>query len=364
MWYRITPNDTLFFRDGKPFTMGAESWADIIFPPNPSTLYGAIRTWLIFEKGDLKSFIEGKFREELGTPNEKGKLRIKGPILFKNGEFLFPLPLDLLKREGNENNNVLSYLTFSRKPDILISDYKMDNSLIWKDTEHAESVEGYISAIYLKNYLSGEGNLGFTEAGDLYIVETKIGIARDRVTRTAKWGHIYRAPMIRLKEGVSIAVWIDGITNIPESGLLQLGGEKKSAKIEKVNDNILEEIENINLQLDNGLFKVYLATPSIFENGYLPGWIDPNTFEGSYNRIKVKLVCCVIGKYRLIGGWDMAKGKPKPMVRAVPAGSVYYFQILDNPSFDRIKETFHFKNISDRYPEEGYGLSLIGVVRL
>jgi len=63
MWYKITPNDTLFFRGGMPFTMGAESWTEIIFPPNPSTLYGAIRTWLIFAKGSLKDFKEGRFKQ-------------------------------------------------------------------------------------------------------------------------------------------------------------------------------------------------------------------------------------------------------------------------------------------------------------
>jgi CRISPR type III-B/RAMP module-associated protein Cmr3 len=66
MWYEIIPNDTLFFRDGRPFSMGTETWATSIFPPYPSTVYGAIRSWLIFEKGGLKEFDEGKFKEELG----------------------------------------------------------------------------------------------------------------------------------------------------------------------------------------------------------------------------------------------------------------------------------------------------------
>lgn len=35
--------DTLFFRDGKPFSMGDDVWANGVFPPYPSTLYGALR---------------------------------------------------------------------------------------------------------------------------------------------------------------------------------------------------------------------------------------------------------------------------------------------------------------------------------
>lgn len=41
---------TLFFRDGKPFTMGAETYAEGIFPPLPSTIYGALRTGHILAK--------------------------------------------------------------------------------------------------------------------------------------------------------------------------------------------------------------------------------------------------------------------------------------------------------------------------
>lgn len=36
--------DTLFFRDGKPFTMGEDNFASGIFPPAPSVLYGALRS--------------------------------------------------------------------------------------------------------------------------------------------------------------------------------------------------------------------------------------------------------------------------------------------------------------------------------
>ena len=52
MRIRISALDTLFFRDGKPFTMGEETWADGVFPPYPSVLYGALRTWYIANHPD------------------------------------------------------------------------------------------------------------------------------------------------------------------------------------------------------------------------------------------------------------------------------------------------------------------------
>jgi CRISPR-associated protein Cmr3 len=58
----------------------------------------------------------------------------------------------------------------------------------------------------------------------------------------------------------------------------------------------------------------------------------------------------------------MAENKPKPMYRAVPEGSVYYFKLLDNSEEERVREAFHLKNISDINAEEGFGLALVGGV--
>ena len=99
MVIKIRPLDTLFFRTGKPFTMGEDTWAESLFPPYPSTLYGAIRSFLIFQREGLKAFINGKYKDDIGTPDKKGFLKIKGPLLSKNSELFFPAPLDLAKLE-------------------------------------------------------------------------------------------------------------------------------------------------------------------------------------------------------------------------------------------------------------------------
>ncbi|HEC25711.1 MAG TPA: hypothetical protein ENI54_06865, partial [bacterium] len=44
MIVEIDALDTLFFRDGKPFTMAENRWADTVFPPFPSVIYGALRS--------------------------------------------------------------------------------------------------------------------------------------------------------------------------------------------------------------------------------------------------------------------------------------------------------------------------------
>ncbi len=365
MWYEIIPNDTLFFRDGKPFTMGSETWADSIFPPYPSTIYGAIRSWLIFEKGGLKDFKEGKFKEELGTENEKGSLLIKGPFLKKNDEVFLPCPLDLVKikdKKARDEKDKLYPLPLTEKPPIFISDYPFDNVLLWQRQEQVEDAEGYLSLLYLKDYLKGKGDIKFLKQEKFFRFENKIGIARERTTLTSKDGHLYRVPLVRLEKGVSILVKIEGVKDIPESGILQIGGEGKTAKIQRVSNSI-NDFDNFDVELENKIFKIYFATPCIFKKGWLPSWIDENSFEGEYKGIKLKLICACIGKYKSIGGWNMASNQPKPLERAIPAGSVYYFEICNESDLNKIKNAFHFKNISDVFPEEGFGLTFIGGVR-
>lgn len=360
MYYRIIPLDTLFFRDGKPFTMGAETWAEPIFPPNPSTLYGAIRSWLIFEKGGLEKFKKGELKEELGTTKEKGRLKITGPFVALNDIPRFSIPYDLLGEK-----DALYKINIVQKS-LVVCDYRLESLLLNKSDKHLEEKEGFLGINEIKDYLEGRNRkLSVPHNEKIYKKEPKIGIKRDRRTLTNQEGHLYKIPMIRVnsKENVGFIIKIDGVSNTPDKGIVQLGGEGKTAKIEKIKKelNSINELENINISLKDKIFKIYLATPAIFNEGWIPFKVNDD-FEGEYNGIKLKLIACAIRKYRLIGGWDIANKKPKPMYKAVPPGSVYYFKILNDVSLEKIKETFHFKNISDINPEEGFGLSLVGEV--
>ncbi|MCS7163552.1 MAG: type III-B CRISPR module-associated protein Cmr3 [Thermodesulfovibrio sp.] len=356
MWLKIVPNDTLFFRTGRPFSMGSETWAESTFPPYPSTIYGALRTFLLFQRGDLKSFKEKNY-PDIGSPYKKGSMKIMGPFLVKDESLFFHAPFDLVRF-----NKELVCLKNINKPKIFLSDYKLDDLLLFSGKEKVENFNGFIDDILLKSYLEGREKNFSLPKNELYSLETKVGIARERVTLTSKEGYLYRATMIRLNRGVSIYIKVLD-AELPKSGILQLGGEGKTAYFEELKNNPLENLEKIDIKLTGGFFKLYLATPAIFEKGWIPKWIDENTMEGQIQGIKTKLISCSIGRFIRLGGWDMAKKEPKTMRKAVPAGSVYYFKLLNDISTEDIKEIFHLKNISDINPEEGFGLSLVGGIR-
>jgi len=362
MIIKIRPLDTLFFRTGKPFTMGEDTWAESLFPPYPSTLYGAIRSFLIFQREGLKAFKNGKYKDDIGTPDKKGSLKIKGPLLSKNSELFFPAPLDLAKLGER-----LISLVFIKKPQAFISDYPLSHILINKSKDQVKESEGWLTDIEFKDYLKNKKTeISFIKSIDLFLPEPKIGIARKKITLTAKEGYLYRIPMIRVCKEVSLVAEVEGISDMPKTGIIQLGGESKGVKFEVI-ENIFERLENIDLNLENKFFKIYFATPAVFKKGWIPEWINEENFEGEYPKpggVKLKLVGCAIGKPIHIGGWDIAKNRSKPLYKAIPPGSVYYFKVLDNSDSLKIKETFHFKNISDLNPEEGFGLSIVGEVKL
>lgn len=367
MFLRIKPLDTLFFRSARPMTMGVDTWGEVVFPPFPSTLYGAIRSFMIFQRGTLEDFRKGKYKEDLGTPDEEGKLALLGPLLLKNDQVLFPLPLDLVRGEGG--NFVPLKLKMVRMP--FLSAYTPPCIFVWDGKGMVKGASGFLPQKAFVNYLTQkEDRFEGCEGRDVFLYEDKIGIARERTTLTSKEGHLYRIPLIRLKEGVGILVKVEGVEDIPSSGVLQLGGESKGAVFQALGDDPLREIEELSSELVGErlkMFKIYLATPAIFQKGWLPQWMDESTLEGELKEkgIRLRLVAASIGKPLRIGGWDLAKGRPKRMYKAVPPGSVYCFQLiepLDNPQ--RLLDAFHLKNISDVKPKEGFGLSIMGKVEM
>jgi CRISPR-associated protein Cmr3 len=136
--------------------------------------------------------------------------------------------------------------------------------------------------------------------------------------------------------------------------MLKLGAENKAVSYKVLENNSPIEPGDFKKR-----FKMVITTPAIFDNGWFPGNIDPNTFIYDYNGLKIKLLSAAVGKKLFIGGWDMKNNKPKKMYRAVPAGSVYYFELISGNPEDIIQK-FHMKSISDIRPKEGFGITYIG----
>lgn len=354
MMIRIKAVDTLFFRDASPFTKGEDMWANGIFPPNLSTIYGALRS------AYFANCIE-KLKCAGDDENDPTKdLRIQGIYYEIDEEIYVPLPIDCVKFKNTMDNNV-QILSIIKKRGFYSSH---PTTHMLKSIQSVENIVGGLMKIEdFQKYLDNKEGVfkDILETGKLIIQEPKIGISIDSNKGASEEAMLYRVGMQRWNS-LSILVGFTGL-DIPEKGLMKLGAEGKAVSYSKVDfEKIMTEVgtnKNCNL------FKLYLLTPAIFDKGWIPKWVKKNSengqFIGEYKELRLKLISASIGKPISIGGFDMRKREPKPMYKAVPQGSIYYFEILEG-DMKKVKRIFNNKTISDVDEKMGYGIAYVAEV--
>lgn len=338
MIIEISALDTLIFQDGKPFDKSGDNWGSSLALPTPLTIYGAIRAAYFANNPN-----------ELSKANENDDpttdLKINAITLQYKDSLILHTPKDCVE--------------FNKKVTVLdLKENTLTNSplkYIFSSTHDVESLDKtYLTKTNFKRYLSNKEIRSFENEENLITKESKIGIGLNRKTKTTEDGLLYRVEMLRYKD-LKIVVDFDGL-ELEKSGLIRIGGEAKGATYQQIDSLEFPQVDT----LSSNSFKLYLLTPALFEDGWFPNWIDKdNDFIGEYKGFKLKLVASSIGKYQSIGGFDMKKREPKEMMKAVPSGSVYYFEILkgDNES---VINSFHLTSISDRQQKEGYGIAIVG----
>lgn len=366
----IEPNDVLMFRDGKPFSGGDDHFARGNFPPPPSTVYGALRSHILsIRSGQFEAFkkepntISKEIIDEIGTPAKNGSLSICQFTIAKkdaNGiKQYFPMPRDIAKNKGKKDSELYILKPNNKLQDIVMTDLPSGLQHIWHPTEDAlEAEAGFLSSTEMEKYLVGNTPKA-TEADAIFKSEERTGIGKSRKTRTVEEGRLYSVEYFRLKENCGLAVEVDNTKLLPKSGMLRLGGDNRSARYaaEAWDEIPVEQIKKKIAEAKR--FKLVLTTPAIFKQGWLPEWINADTMQGQIERISVKLVSACVGKPIGIGGYDFVKNHPKVMKKAVPAGSVYYFELTEG-NVDGLFKNLWLKSISDEKSQEGFGITLIG----
>ena len=358
MEIRFRPLDPVFFRNGRPFASGEESWADSIFPPNPSVLYGALRTVLATVSGKEILFADVKAKLD------KNSLQVGRLYYFLENQVYFPLPLDYVvdkvkseeaRQKEKETKRFSVYLSKSetRKSVIPQSKDEFLKYILLAPSHHSQTAtpEGaIISDDSLLEYLQREAKeLSARKLSDYFTEEPKVGNGRTNQTRSVEESLLYRVGMQRLKDvtlGMNLRIAKGYDQKDIDGAQVRLGGEGKIAVLQGVPDsNFQERIGQI--QLNPGFFKLYFATPAIIDN-------DTNMPNLG---IQAELVAASIGKPMSIGGYDMIENKAKMMYKAIPAGSVFYYKTSEKPE---TIQAMQGQSFSDRRQEEGFGIAYFG----
>lgn len=351
--------DTLFFRDGKPFTMGEDTWAEGIFPPLPSVIYGALRTAYFSE--DIERF------KTIKTKDDSALLKITSYCYKYGSRIYFPMPLDLIevvhqKNKGPRKELRLLKLNIHDKENFTSS--VPTSHFLESDTNNYDVVEnGIINSLDLANYLAvNMSSADYHSLNDFTFLEPKVGIGMNNDTRTANDGQLYRVGMQRLDQlSFAVGFEFEQLYSIP--AMIRLGGEGKAVQCQSIESKEICQKISIPMPLIVGKrFKLYLATPALFTYGWKPSWMTTDYSE--HNGIKIRLLAAAVGRAVPVGGFDIQKKEPKVMRKAVPAGSVYYLELENETDNTRLERLFHQKSISDIADSQlqGFGITFVGGV--
>ncbi|HFA48253.1 MAG TPA: type III-B CRISPR module-associated protein Cmr3 [Bacteroidetes bacterium] len=355
-WIKFDATDTWFFRDGRPFNAGEESWANSLFPPYPSVLYGVMRT--VFFANNMPELSKAN---TAGDPSARLRIIHYG-LCFNDVGLSFPLPADLIRKKG-ENN--LQPLQLKTRPPSLVSSYEKHYTHILQSPfpDKSDNLFGQ-SALSLPEfcqYLLGQMPSNAIEFKDYSSPEYKVGLGRNRDTRQAEEGMLYkvtyRRPTGLVKNmknptrSVSLSVAIDGLS-LSDNGLTKFGADGKLAVFSKLEPT--PEMPAAPIIGKGEIFKMYLATPAIFKEGWAP--------LALFKKYGLKICTAAIGKPLSIGGWDMQNKRPKPMRKALPAGSVYYLQEVESGNAQGFVNAFHAKALQcvDSLGHQGFGIAFFG----
>jgi len=328
--------DTLFFRDGKPFGGSDDNWADSLNFPSLSVIYGAVRS-AYFSQNNL-DFSLANTDEDITK-----SLRINGVYFYseKENDLMFIVPQDLYVCDQKlKFFNLKKNITTSSSLDFIFETTEDD----------IEKKDVFLFYSTFQDYIEVyENEFDYEEIEKFLKTESKIGIGLNKSIKNVEEGKIYRIGAKRYKK-LSLIVDFEGI-ELEKKGLLRLGGEGKAVYYEEFNELDIPKIDKIS----GDVFKMYLLTPAIFKNGWYPDFLGDN-FEGEVNGVRIKLIAASLGKNEYIGGWDIRKNSPKPMYKAVPVGSVYYFKVLDKK-----EDVLKIDNIMDNeeYRKQGFGKIII-----
>ena len=357
----LKPNDTFFFRDGRPFTRGEQTEGHSIEMPFPSTVMGAFRTAYIAFCADLTEFANGQLKSIIGTKQslQGASIKVKGVFLgSENGQLSCSTPRDMVSEKKSASTKLYS-LSLASLDNSFSPSSELSTFLTWNNANiQVEHAGGYISSDNLRRYLLGATQSLTSEGSDFVVDEPKVGITRSHKTLSTVEGMLYRINMKRFcKSEFGLIVDIDGIDRLPQNGLIKLGGEGKSFVYRETaqRTDILShgDRDKIRNRVRNSRkFKLYLATPAIFD----AGWFPKGLHQG------IELITAAVGNYITVGGWDVAHSRPKSAYRAVPAGSVYYYRLINGTKAEAVLDCLHYKNISDQRSQEGFGLAYVGVV--
>ncbi len=370
----IDARDPIVARDGRPFggavPGGRMKGVDWLYP---SVLTGSVRTLC----GKLAG---GSFDD--GVVSALKRIEVAGPLpLGPRGLFL-PAPKDILKREGDTQqcfalrpataskgwSDLPGDLEPATLPDTAEGDFKPSPlPPFWSSAKMAEWLANPVGTGFEAPAVNGSGEYLAAPERD-----ERFHVSLDPATGVAAEGQLFKTVAFSLKEGTTLSARLRFDSNSQFAKHLtalkaihSLGGERRLAEFRVTSSHVWNCPSTASAALDNAkLVRMVLASPAVFAHGWRPAWLDEK-FEGSPpgSSVVLKLVSACVERWKPISGWSLERGSvgPKRIRRLVPAGSVYFFDVLAGKAGALAERWLEPVSDVEQDRRDGFGMAVWGV---
>ena len=350
--FRLEPVDTLFFRDGTPFTADSarQDGVDSLFPPHPPTVAGALRAALARANGWNG---HGRWPEDicrvLGDGLEDpGRLAIDGPFVLHDEEPLFRAPRHLLGASGASGWRPAALLRPGQTTLCDLGDAirlpeapPSTDEIMSLDASDGHWLTGAGMQAVLRGRCPSENEV--LESRALWREESRIGLERQQHTRTAKESMLYSSTHVRLMHGrprprrpghsgdVALGVRVSGIPEswkLPVGDLIPLGGESRVVECHRwsVDPALATPRDEI---VASGRAAVIALSPLDLDGAVDQTGLSLAVPEGG----DVEIVSACLDRPLRIGGWDSLTRRPHPLRSVLAPGSVLFCEAAEPHRF-------------------------------
>lgn len=335
----LEPVDVLFLRANKSFG-DPGSYGESMVPPWPSVIAGALRSRMLADAGiDLAAFADSRApHPEIGTPTSPGSFELCGVQLAQRAtgvvDPIFPLPLDLVA-EHTDSGMAVHAARPVELPSALRSSYPLPMHPVIAQSKRGKPAAGlWLKRAGWQEYLNGKvpGAGQLVSSSDLWKPDSRTGIGLNAHTRSVEEGRLFTAEAAAFRQqhhgagslNTGFLAAVDGATP-PQDGLVRLGADGRAALVHALPDFAPPE-PDFEALAASGRCRIVLATPGIFERGWLPEGVKEQNgrFLFDLHGVRGRVAAAAVPRAGVVSGWDLAQEKPKPARRAVPAGAVYW----------------------------------------
>lgn len=332
----LQPLDVLYLRGNRLFA-DASTPGEAVMPPWPSLAAGALRSQILAAHGiDGGRFAAGDAQlleavaQSLGTPDVPGDFRISHFLLAKidNGQvvdFYMPLPSDVVV---TENKAQIQYLQPQRLAPQILCNAPCAQLPIFRTAKQAKPDSGlWLNQQGIEAWLNARPIRPeqLIESKRLWQTDPRLGIALDESARTTLEGQLYTVDTLAMAEDVGFLAGVSGAKGLlPETGVIRLGGDGRGARHGKIAWAMPEPDWSVIEQSKR--FRLVLTTPGLFESGWLlPGMTEQNGgIIWQSEDFSAHLIAASVARAETVSGWDLAENKPKPALKAVGSGGIYW----------------------------------------